>query len=340
MMSETTDSEVVLSVVIPIFNEKDSILELHQRLTDVLSHVSRAYEIVFVDDGSSDGSTQVCRYLAETDVHVVLVRMRRNFGKATALQAGFQTARGEILITMDGDLQDEPAEIPRFIEAIENGFDLVSGWKENRQDPISKTLPSHFFNRVTARLTGIPLHDFNCGFKAYRREVVERIDLYGELHRYVPVLAHAKGFRIGEIPVQHHPRKHGKSKYSFERFLRGAFDLLTVLFLSGYQRRPLHLFGMLGFLVFMAGFLIDFYLAILWFAGQGPIGNRPLLTLGTLLILLGIQLVIFGLLAEMISAASYKRAEVDELIQGVYIMTSQDQPGSELLVESHNHAIT
>ena len=308
-----------LSIVIPIYDERGTILALHKRLTDTLaSMVHLAYKIIFVDDGSSDGSAQVCQQLVETDPHVTLVKMRCNFGKAIALQAGFQTARGEIIITLDGDLQDEPAEIPRFLEAIEEGFDLVSGWKMNRQDPLSKTLPSRFFNRVTAWLTGIPLHDFNCGFKAYRRELVKNIDLYGELHRYIPVLARAKGFRIGEIPVQHHPRKYGQSKYSFERFLRGAFDLLTVLFLSGYQRRPLHLFGMIGFLIFLVGSLIDFYLVILWFLGQGPIGNRPLLTLGTLLILTGIQLFVFGLLAEMLSAVSYRRTEVNELTAGVF----------------------
>jgi len=306
-----------VSIVIPILNEQDSLRELHRKLTNVLENLNHTYEIVFVDDGSSDGSTQLCRELAEIDTHVVLVELRRNFGKATALQAGFQVAEGEVIITMDGDLQDDPEEIPRFLEALEDGFDLVSGWKRSRQDPLSKTLPSRLFNFVTSRLTKIALRDFNCGFKGYRREVVERLDLYGELHRYIPVLAHAKGFRVGEIPVCHHPRSHGKSKYRFERFLRGAFDLLTILFLSSFQRRPLHLFGLIGLVFVLAGFGIDSYLAALWFVGKGPIGNRPLLILGTLLITLGIQVLIFGLLAEMITASSYRRSEVMKLIRRV-----------------------
>jgi glycosyltransferase involved in cell wall biosynthesis len=307
-----------VSVVIPVFNEQDSLVELHQRLNAVLTGLEVPYEIIFVDDGSSDGSPALCRQLVAADPRVVLVELRRNFGKATALQAGFQTAQGDIVITMDGDLQDDPDEIPRFLEAIEGGLDLVSGWKQSRQDPLSKTLPSRFFNFVTSRLSGVSLRDFNCGFKAYRREVVETLDLYGELHRYIPVLAHAKGFRIGEIAVRHHPRQHGKSKYSFERFLRGAFDLLTVLFLSGFRRRPLHLFGVIGLLVALVGFLVDFYLTVLWVLGDRPIGNRPLLTLGTLLIVFGIQVLVFGLLAEMIAAISYRRSETMDLVRRVH----------------------
>jgi glycosyltransferase involved in cell wall biosynthesis len=318
MVVETPDSGAGLSVIVPVYNEQGSVLELYQRLTAVLVQTATEYEIVLVDDGSFDGSTAILQRLAETDGHVVVVKLRRNFGKATALQAGFQIARGDIFVTMDGDLQDEPAEIPRFLEALGTGLDVVSGWKKNRQDPLSKTLPSRFFNSVTARLTGIRIHDFNCGFKAYRREAVAGLDLYGELHRYIPVLVHAKGFRVGEIVVEHHPRLHGKSKYRAERFLRGAFDLATVLFLSSFQRRPLHLFGTIGLLAAFAGFVADLYLAILWFLGRGPIGSRPLLTLGTLLIVTGVQLVIFGLLAEMIAAASYRRSEVGGLVERVY----------------------
>jgi len=311
-----------LSVIVPVLNEQHSLQELHRRLTHVLTRVDRNYEIVFVDDGSTDGSVGRCRELAELDPHVIVVELRRNFGKATALQVGFQLAQGEILVTMDADLQDDPDEIPYFLEALQNGCDLVSGWKKDRQDPLSKTLPSRLFNFVTSFLTGISLKDFNCGFKAYSREVVESLDLYGELHRYIPVLAHAKGFRVGEIPIRHHARSYGKSKYSFERFLRGAFDLATTLFLSSFQRRPLHLFGLVGLIFMLAGLAVDGYLSVLWFLGEGPIGNRPLLVLGTLLITLGIQVLIFGLLAEMITAATYRRSDAVNLVRRVHRQTS------------------
>jgi glycosyltransferase involved in cell wall biosynthesis len=317
-MQKQSKANIDLSVIIPILNERDNLTELHQQLTIVLSHLKRTYEIVFVDDGSTDGSLQLCRKLTTMSPHVVLVELRRNFGKATALQVGFQVARGKAIITMDGDLQDDVKEIPHFLEALEEGLDLVSGWKQNRQDPLHKTLPSRLFNWVTSFLTGIPLRDFNCGFKAYRREVIESLNLYGELHRYIPVLAHAKGFRVGEIPVYHHPRRHGKSKYSFERFFRGAFDLLTTLFLCGFQRRPLHLFGLVGLAFLLIGVSIDAYLAFLWFAGIAYIGNRPLLMLGTLLIIVGIQILIFGLLAELITAATYRRSEALEYVRHIH----------------------
>lgn len=309
----TTD----LSVIIPVLNERDSLPELYQRLTEILKEINREYEIIFVDDGGSDGSVELCRSLVESDARVTLVELRRNFGKATALQAGFQVAKGAIIITMDADLQDDPVEIPRFLEALEEGVDLVSGWKQNRQDPLTKTVPSKLFNFATSVLTGIKLRDFNCGYKAYRREVVQSLDLYGELHRYIPVLAYASGFRTGEIPVIHHPRSHGKSKYSFERFLRGAFDLLTVLFLGSFKRRPLHLFGLIGIVLFGVGFVVDLYLSLLWLTGIAYIGNRPLLILGTLMIIVGVQVLIFGLLAEMVIAVTYRRSEVLGLIHRV-----------------------
>ena len=310
-------SKIDVSVIIPVLNERDNLPELYMRLTETLNGLNRLYEIVFVDDGSSDGSADLCRSLVQSDGSVSLVELRRHFGKATALQVGFQVAKGDIIITMDGDLQDDPVEIPRFLEALDGGVDLVSGWKKMRQDPLTKTLPSKFFNRVTSALTGIKLRDFNCGFKAYRREVVESLDLYGELHRYIPVLAHAHGFRIGEIAVNHRPRCYGKSKYSFERFLRGAFDLLTVLFLGSFKRRPLHLFGLIGMAFCAVGFTIDLYLSMLWLTGIAYIGNRPLLILGTLLIIVGVQVLIFGLLAEMITAVTYRRSDAMELIRRV-----------------------
>jgi glycosyltransferase involved in cell wall biosynthesis len=309
--------KIDISVIIPVLNERENLQELYDRLTETLSALNRAYEIVFVDDGSFDGTAELCRSLVQSDECVVLLELRRHFGKATALQVGFQLAKGDIIITMDGDLQDDPVEIPRFLEALESGVDLVSGWKKVRQDPLAKTLPSKLFNLVTSKLTGIKLRDFNCGFKAYRREVVESLDLYGELHRYIPVLAHANGFRIGEIAVNHRPRCYGKSKYSFERFLRGAFDLLTVLFLGSFKRRPLHLFGLIGMAFAGVGFIIDSYLSLLWLTGIAYIGNRPLLILGTLLIIVGVQVLIFGLLAEMITAVTYRRADTMELIRRV-----------------------
>jgi glycosyltransferase involved in cell wall biosynthesis len=310
-------SKIDISVIVPVLNERDNLPELYERLTGILTEINRAYEIVFVDDGSSDGSADLCRSLVQLNPCVTLVELRRRFGKATALQVGFQVAKGDIIITMDGDLQDDPVEIPRFLEALDGGVDLVSGWKKARQDPLTKTLPSKLFNAITSLMTGIKLRDFNCGFKAYRREVVESLDLYGELHRYIPVLAHANGFRIGEIAVNHRPRCHGKSKYSFERFLRGAFDLLTVLFLGSFKRRPLHLFGFIGVAFCTVGFAIDLYLSMLWLTGVAYIGNRPLLILGTLLIIVGVQVLIFGLLAEMITAVTYRRNDALELIRRV-----------------------
>lgn len=329
METNKSTAMVEISIVIPVLNESGSLIELYRSLTHVLSSHHYSYEILFVDDGSSDGSISICRDLAEVDSHVQLIELRRNFGKATALQTGFHIAQGEIIITMDGDLQDDPEEIPRFIEMINRDYDLVSGWKQNRQDPLTKTLPSRFFNTITGWVTGLSLRDFNCGFKAYRREVAKSLNLYGELHRYIPVLAHAKGYRIGEIPVHHHPRLYGKSKYSIERFLRGAFDLATVTFLIGYQRRPLHLFGLIGLVVSLLGLSINTYLTVLWFIGDRPIGDRPLLTLGTMLILLGVQILVFGLLAEMITAATYKRAETLRLVRRVHrsgIVDTPDDP--------------
>jgi glycosyltransferase involved in cell wall biosynthesis len=317
MIPQLSRTTTDLSVIIPVLNERGSLPELYQRLTEILRQINREYEIIFVDDGSSDGSVALCRSLVDSDPRVTLVELRRHFGKATALQGGFQVAKGAIIITMDGDLQDDPVEIPRFLEALEEGVDLVSGWKKNRQDPLTKTLPSKFFNFATSFLTGIKLRDFNCGFKAYRREVVQGLDLYGELHRYIPVLAYASGFRTVEIPVNHHRRSYGKSKYSFERFIRGAFDLMTVLFLGSFKRRPLHLFGLIGIALFGIGFSIDAYLSILWLTGTAWIGNRPLLIFGTLLIIVGIQVLIFGLLAEMVTAATYRRSEVVGLIRRV-----------------------
>jgi len=305
-----------ISVVIPALDERDSLPQLHQELTAVLTSLGKSYEIVIVDDGSTDGTTELCRGLVRQDPAVTHIEMRRCFGKAMALQVGFRAARGETIFTLDADLQDDPKEIPRFLNMLEQGYDVVSGWKENRKDPIGKTLPSKLFNHVTSRMSGLHLKDFNCGFKAYRREVIEDLDVYGELYRYIPVVVHAKGFKVGELPVTHRPRQHGVSKYGLERFVRGPMDLLTILFLVTFRKRPLHLFGNIGLMIGSLGILINTYLAVLWFMGRN-IGDRPLLMLGTLLIIVGIQMLVFGLLGEMIAASSHDRAEADKLIRRV-----------------------
>ena len=259
------------------------------------------YEIIFVDDGSTDGTNRVLQSLRNRDRRIKIIRFRRNYGKSAALSVGFQHAQGEKVITMDADLQDDPAEIPGLINELKKGYDLVSGWKKKRMDPISKTIPSRFFNFITSVLTGIRLHDFNCGLKAYRREVVRELKIYGELHRYIPVLAQWRGYKVTEIPVHHHPRKYGKTKFGLGRFWKGFLDLLTVLFTTRYFRRPLHLFGFWGLTFFAAGFLIDLYLVIIKFTEGIALGNRPLFLAGVLLIIVGVQFISIGLLGEMIS---------------------------------------
>ncbi|HPQ69708.1 MAG TPA: glycosyltransferase family 2 protein [bacterium] len=289
-----------LSIVIPLFNEQDSLPPLYAQLTAALGALGRTYELLFIDDGSTDNSFAVLQELHQKDpTHVRVLQFRGNFGKSAALAAGFKETRGEIVFTMDADLQDDPAEIPAFLQKLDEGYDLVSGWKKVRHDPLGKTLPSKVFNWFTRVFTGVNLHDFNCGFKCYRREVIDSIQVYGEMHRYLPALAAEMRFRVGELPVRHHPRTHGKSKYGLERFTRGAADLITILFLTRYLRRPAHLFGAAGFGFSGFGFLILLYMTGLWFAGVRPIGNRPLLTLGVLLTIVGIQFISIGLLGEM-----------------------------------------
>ncbi|MGE5234180.1 MAG: glycosyltransferase family 2 protein [Acidobacteriota bacterium] len=300
---------LAVSVIVPVLNEADTVGELARRVAAVLDTRGVSFEIVFVDDGSNDGTPARVREAHEADPRVRLVRLRRNFGKAAALCAGFDFSSGAVIVTMDGDLQDDPQEIPRFLEALDSGgFDLVSGWKRRRRDPMSKRYPSRLYNWVTKRLARVDLHDFNCGFKAYRREVLEQIAIYGELHRYIPVLASRRGFRIGEIEVEHHPRRFGESKYGWDRFYKGLLDLITVLFITKYTRRPLHLFGAFGLLFLTGGFAIDLYLAILWFQGEA-LSNRPLLLLGVLLMLLGIQVLTTGLIGEMITFKNFNRTD-------------------------------
>ena len=286
--------------MVPLLNEEGSLLELHKRITVVLASMGMTYELVFIDDGSTDSSYSILQGLHTEDPHVKVIRFRRNFGKAAALNAGFEASKGEIVITMDADLQDDPDEIPNFIAAIQGGMDLVSGWKKKRYDPLNKRIPSKLFNRVTCAIAGVQLHDFNCGFKAYRRELLDHIDLYGELHRYIPALAGWKGFNVGEIEVRHHARKFGKSKYGYERLLKGLFDIVTIYFTRKNGKSPLHVFGKLGLWFGVLGFGALAYLTVLWFLGQRPIGDRPLFLFGMLSILFGMQLVVFGLINEML----------------------------------------
>jgi len=291
-----------ISIVVPLLNEEQSLGELADQITKALAKTSYSYEILFIDDGSTDRSWEIVEQLAEKHVEIQGIRLRRNYGKSDALQTGFERSSGRFVVTMDADLQDDPNEIPAMIEKLENGADLVSGWKKKRHDPISKTIPSRFFNAVTRWVTGIKLHDFNCGLKAYRKEVVENITLYGEMHRYVPLLAKWEGFgRIEEQVVQHHPRKYGNTKFGISRFLNGFLDLVTLLFINRYVNRPMHFFGLFGVLFLFVGIAINLYLAyIKIFLGE-PLANRPLLFLGLLLVMVGVQFFSIGFLGELLN---------------------------------------
>ncbi|MEQ8558435.1 MAG: glycosyltransferase family 2 protein [Henriciella sp.] len=290
----------LVSVIIPAFNEEASVDKLHVEILDVFAGLDRDVEIIFIDDGSSDATPEHLRALCAGHQMTRLICFRRNFGKAAALDAGFNVARGEIIFTMDADLQDDPAEIPRFLEALDSGLDVVSGWKHQRNDPLDKTLPSKVFNGVVGHLSGVSLHDFNCGFKAYRSKALAGLRLYGELHRFIPVILHWQGFRIGEIAVNHRARQYGKSKYGMGRLFKGGLDFLGVMLNTRYATRPLHVFGGAAFLFGGIGFAILSYLTVLWFVGAGPIGDRPLLMLGILMVMTSFQFVTIGLLGEFI----------------------------------------
>ena len=294
--------QIKLSIVTPVFNEEQNISLFYSKVTKVLKKLRKSYEIWFIDDGSRDSTLKAIKEIQKKDKHVKFITFRRNFGKAAALSAGFEHANGDIIITMDGDLQDEPEEIPKFIAKIEEGYDLVNGWKFKRKDPLSKTIPSKFFNWLTSKMIGVKLHDFNCGFKAYRKEVVKEITLYGDLHRYIPAIAFWKGYRIAELPVKHNERLYGKSKYGSKRILTGFIDLMTVKYLISYTTKPLQLFGKVGLLFIFLGLISGTYLVIEWFQGIG-IGRRPLLTLSVLMTLVGIQFLSIGLLGEMITSS-------------------------------------
>ena len=304
----------MISVVVPLLNEEATLAELYREIAASLEPRGEAFEVVFVDDGSTDRSLEVLHHLHEEADNVVVVHMRRNFGKAAALKAGFLEARGEIFVTIDADLQDDPAEIPQLLAKLDEGFDLVSGWKTRRNDPFLRRLFSRIFNTTTALVSGVRLHDVNCGLKAYRAEVLQDMRLYGELHRFIPVLAAYQGYRIAELPVNHRVRQHGRSRYGPERYLRGFFDLLSVTFMGRYRYRPLHLFGGIGVLMGALGFVILTYLSVLWFWGEG-IGTRPLLTLGVLLMVVGIQFVSLGLMSELITSQHEERLDERERIE-------------------------
>jgi dolichol-phosphate mannosyltransferase len=312
----------MLSVVIPLYNECQSLERLHSELDAVARVHGYTLEILFVDDGSSDGSWHEIERLAERDPRVSGIRFRRNFGKAAALSAGFKASTGDPVITLDADLQDDPNEIPKLTAALVGGLDLVSGWKQVRHDPWHKVAASRVFNGLVRWLTGVPLHDHNCGMKGYRREVLNEIRLYGELHRFVPVLAAARGFAVGEVVIQHRPRQFGRSKYGAWRFVRGALDLLTVKFLTGYGQRPQHLLGAIGLACFVLGGLGLVYLAGYWIAAQlrpdwnlDPLHQRPAVIYSMAALLLGGQLMSIGFLAELITAYHFRDTDTYSIAQ-------------------------
>lgn len=294
-----------LSFIIPAHNEEGSLKILYQRILENISKYT--YEIIFINDGSTDNTQEILENISAEDENVLVVEYRKNFGKSAALQTGFDKAHGDIVFTMDADLQDDPNEIPSFINKINEGFDLVAGWKQKRKDPLSKTLPSKLFNFVTSKLFKLRLHDYNCGFKAYRNEVVKSISIYGELHRYIPALAKAHGFSICEIPVVHHKREFGKSKYGAKRLVKGFLDLLTVNLITKYARSPLYLFGLSGMFISFLGFATTLYLSIMKIFFGMALSSRPLLILGVLLIVVGVQLISIGLIGEFIVYLNIKK---------------------------------
>lgn len=307
-MTEQNTSNIELSVVIPVYNEWESIAELSKLLDEALKG-KYTFEAIFIDDGSSDQSWEEIKKVGENKSFATGIRLQRNYGKSTALQAGFDAAKGEYIATMDADLQDDPYEVPKMLQQLkEQDLHLVSGWKKERHDPASKTIPSRFFNKVTSMVTGIDLNDFNCGLKVYRRKVLDQIHLYGELHRYIPFLIKLEGYdRIGEKVVRHHPRKFGATKFGLSRFTHGFLDLLTLLFVNKYLQRPMHFFGALGFLMLFFGGIVNVYLTIEKVFFGAVLGDRPMLLLGVMLMVLGAQILSIGFLGELIQRRSNKK---------------------------------
>jgi glycosyltransferase involved in cell wall biosynthesis len=296
-----------LSVVVPLLNEEATLEALYRELETALASAGLDWEVVFVDDGSTDGSYRELVRLHAAHLNIRVVRLRRNFGKAAALAAGIEVATGEVIVTMDADLQDDPAEIPNLLAKLDSGFDVVSGWKCDRHDPFVRRFVSRIYNTATRLATGVKLHDMNCGLKAYRAEVFEHVHLYGERHRFVPVLAHHLGFSVAELPVNHRPRTNGHSRFGIERYLRAPFDLVTIVFMGRYRHRPLHLFGGVGMTAAIAGAAILVYLTVVKIGGAG-IGNRPLLLLGVLLVVVGVQFLSLGLIGEMLTSHHEEKA--------------------------------
>ena len=328
--SASVQERPAISIVVAIYNEHESLHPLAAEITSAMEALGRSWECLLVDDGSRDGSREIEQAICKRDPRFRAIQLRRNFGKAAAMSVGFAHARGLYVVTMDGDLQDDPSEVGRLIAPIESGeADLVSGWKYPRLDPVGKTLPSLVYNTVSRLATGLDLHDMNCGLKAYRAEVVKQLSLYGDMHRYIPVLAAGMGYVVIEMKTKHRPRVHGQSKYAWGRFVRGFLDLLTVVFLTKYLRRPLHLIGSVAIATGGLGFLILAYLTAVWLTGVG-IGSRPLLFLGILLVLLAGQLVTFGLLAEMLTYFFHRdRNDYSVIAVHDYEPKSGDEPLGE-----------
>lgn len=318
----------MLSLVIPVYNERDALPDLVREVASVCETMG-PWEAIVVDDGSEDGTAAAVRDLQAVHSELVLVRLRHNCGKSAALYAGFERTRGDVVVTLDGDGQDDPAEIPRLVAKLEEGYDLVSGWKRERADRLGKRAASRLFNRTTALLSGVGLHDFNCGLKAYRGSAIRELPLYGEMHRYVPVLGASRGWRIAEIDVHHRPRLHGSSKFGLERYVRGLLDLLTVLFLSRFRDRPLHLFGGIGLALLMLGIAICAYLSVVKIAGGEAIGDRPLLLLGVLLCVVGVQLLSLGLIGELVTASRSEDRERAARLQVEEVAQSPAGPSGE-----------
>jgi glycosyltransferase involved in cell wall biosynthesis len=316
-----SESDIYLSVVVPVYNEEESLEVLHQNLTEALAGMDRTYELLFVDDGSTDSSFSVLKQLQSEDGHVRVIRLRRNYGQTAGFSAGFDRARGEVVVTIDADLQNDPADIPRLLTEFEKGYDVVSGWRKDRQDRfLDRRLPSIMANRLISWGTGVQLHDYGCSLKAYRRNVLADVRLYGEMHRFLPALAYGQGAQVTELEVAHYPRRFGQSKYGISRTIRVLLDLLVVKFLLSYSTRPIHIFGLGGLISFSIGGALLVYLAVVKLVLGQDIGNRPLVLLAILLTVLGVQLITSGLLAELVTRTYFEA-------QGKPIYTVREEVG-------------
>lgn len=328
---EDPSLNVDISIVVPLFNEEENIELLHTRISSVLDELDQTSEVIYVDDGSKDGTYPILQKLCRLDERVRVIRLRRNFGQTAAFSAGFDFAYGEVVITLDGDLQNDPADIPALLAKMEEGYDIVSGWRKNRQDYfLTRKIPSQIANKLISKVTGVNLHDYGCSLKAYRREVIKNINLYGDMHRFIPALASWMGIEVAEIPVNHSARQYGKSKYGLGRTIKVVLDLLTVKFLLDYATRPIQIFGLVGLFSFLMGSGIGLYLTVLRLGFGHAIGDRPLLLLSVLLVLVGINLIIMGLLGELV-VRTYHEA------QGKPIYTIREMMGADLQSQAQKH---